>query len=1218
MSRPARLRLRILATTLLLASAARAGAETGEELRFFRSLEADGLHAVAAGQMETWLAAHPDDPARTEVEHLLGRSYEAQGDTRRMLRWLARFAADAPEDPRAPEALFAAGRAAVADSLPADAESVLERLLRDHADSARREDALLLLARLRADEGRGAEARQLLGLVIQQTGDAGLLGQALWARAALRDDVDPDGARADRERLMASLPRDSLAVEAALRVAADRRATGDDAAARKALDWALDRSQDAAQQARALRSRAALSADAGRPADAARDLATLRRRLPAAQLSPDDLTREIELLLAADKPRDAVARARERVADAPSAAHLALLARAEEAAGRADDALATWADCAAADPAGELGLLARRRRVGLLLAGAGPLPALERGVEELLPWLGDPLERAEVLHALGAREAALGHPDAARRAWSRVAEDAPPCAPLLASLLELGGLAEERGDWDAARAHYGRLLRQFGGSAEASAAATRLDVLSRFTAPDRPAALEALLALLDEERARGAARGRDFRVGLVLLDTLKDFPGAMAQFDALGESVADAEGRAWAWLYAGRAAAREAERRALPGTRQGGVGDWRGRARERLRRAEVAGLPRVSDEAARESLDLALAAARDDAERRALLDAALFAHGDDPRWARARYRRASLTDPAGADSTALVAARADAEGALALDPSAAFAPAARLLAGRLALAQGDASALDAAERQFRRLVDREPSGVESALARLGLGEVEEARGRQGRAIDHYRAFLETALTGDARARCLLHLGDCHYALREWDAASEAYALLVDMAPPAPLADAARYRVALVAERRGDVAAAREAYCRLLDDAAPRYRREAAWRLADHALAAGDSAAAEDALRRLQTLGDDGPHAAEGALRLARLLLARGEGGEARRAYDALLARGDAGALEPTLRAERVRALLLAGDAGGARKAWAALGDSPDARIDDAERARVLLAFGEERAAAGDVAAALTRLEACAENFPATDAAPAARFAAGLLKARRGDGDGALADFLRVARDAPASPAAPAARRKAAALLFARGDYAAASDQLEACVAGEASPDADLLYNSALALEKREDREGTLARLEQFLARYPEDRRAPEAMMKAAYSLHELGRHEQAVLAYQRAEIFQDDEGKARLTFWVGDSLEALGRRDAALGAFLKVGYLYGDQGLWGVTATLRAAFLYERSGALDEARQLYARVLANQGPDSDPGRSAAEALRRLDALARTDTAGQGQ
>ena len=82
--------------------------------------------------------------------------------------------------------------------------------------------------------------------------------------------------------------------------------------------------------------------------------------------------------------------------------------------------------------------------------------------------------------------------------------------------------------------------------------------------------------------------------------------------------------------------------------------------------------------------------------------------------------------------------------------------------------------------------------------------------------------------------------------------------------------------------------------------------------------------------------------------------------------------------------------------------------------------------------------------------------------------------------------------------------------------------------------------------------------------------------------------------------------------------DAALGAFLKVGYLYGDQGLWGVTATLRAAFLYERSGALDEARQLYARVLANQGPDSDPGRSAAEALRRLEALAGTDTAGQDQ
>ena len=69
MSRPARLRLRILATTLLLASAARAGAETGEELRFFRSLEADGLHAVAAGQMETWLAAHPDEAAGVMAEN---------------------------------------------------------------------------------------------------------------------------------------------------------------------------------------------------------------------------------------------------------------------------------------------------------------------------------------------------------------------------------------------------------------------------------------------------------------------------------------------------------------------------------------------------------------------------------------------------------------------------------------------------------------------------------------------------------------------------------------------------------------------------------------------------------------------------------------------------------------------------------------------------------------------------------------------------------------------------------------------------------------------------------------------------------------------------------------------------------------------------------------------------------------------------------------------
>ena len=162
-----------------------------------------------------------------------------------------------------------------------------------------------------------------------------------------------------------------------------------------------------------------------------------------------------------------------------------------------------------------------------------------------------------------------------------------------------------------------------------------------------------------------------------------------------------------------------------------------------------------------------------------------------------------------------------------------------------------------------------------------------------------------------------------------------------------------------------------------------------------------------------------------------------------------------------------------------------------------------------------------------------------------------------------------------------------------------------SPPADLLYFSALALEKIESTDDALRRVQSLLARYPEDERVPDAMMKVGYLLQLMGQFERAILAYRNADIFQDREGKARLHFWIADCQEASGDDESALAEFLKVGYMYGDQGLWGVTATLRAAGLCERGGNLRQARQLYERVLRGQGAESDFGRTAADALARI-------------
>jgi tetratricopeptide (TPR) repeat protein len=223
-----------------------------------------------------------------------------------------------------------------------------------------------------------------------------------------------------------------------------------------------------------------------------------------------------------------------------------------------------------------------------------------------------------------------------------------------------------------------------------------------------------------------------------------------------------------------------------------------------------------------------------------------------------------------------------------------------------------------------------------------------------------------------------------------------------------------------------------------------------------------------------------------------------------------------------------------------------------------------------------------------------------------MEARAGEHEAALLRFDSLRERYPDSPACLEGCVIAGDILYRLGRYEEAGRRYEAAMAMHDAPPADLLYHSALALEKNEDPAGALERVQILLARHPEDERVPEAMMKVGHLLQTLGQHDRAILAYRNAEIFQDREGRARLQFWIADCLESAGDPEGALSAFLKVGYLFGDQGLWAVTAMLRAASLCEEAGQLSQARQLYARVIADQGEDSDFARTAREALARLD------------
>ncbi len=1197
-------RPRIAAALLLivLAPALAPALDAEEELLFFRKLYADGLYEVAAGQMEDFLARHPEHGERAEVYRMLGRSYLALEDAEPAMIWLERFVMAKPNDPRACQALFDAAQAGVKAGRLEGAEPLLDWLLRDYSTCEYAEPGILLAARVKAARDERAAALQLLSYLIDSSGSEELVGRALYERAGLKEDSETGSGRRDLEALKASLPASPLAGFAALALARQAAQQGRLDAALSELDWLLRRFEEEELATDALVLRARIHETEERFEEAARDLKRLRERYPERVEEGALLAREVDLLVKADKGREALKRARRaQEGTSESSAAWALTARALEAAGKGEEAVQAWERAAALDPAGEEGLDALRQLFGLLVERKDG-PRLSTVGRLLLGRLADMDAKAQVLIDLGDHHAREGEQRAARRDWESVESECPGSALLPEALYRLALLSEERGDWEESESLYRRLLREHGASARGIQARENLDAVERYYRVDEAAAVEALLGLLDEERRQGAVRGREFRVGNVILEELKDFPRAAEYFTELAGEQEASEGRAWALLLAGRAALREAERLRLAG-KTARADRWVTQAEGSLTSCRQIAAGRAAEEAELELTLLGLSALSEDLERLPLLDRHLSAYPDSPRSAHLYYergqiyRRGSWSDPAAARKRAM----ADFERVLSHGEQSSWGLKARLAAGQTALAGGD---LDRAEELFAELVKRAPRRFEGGEARFGLGEVDEKRKRFRKALENFQDYLAIAPTSPRRPRCLIHIGDCHYFLQEWDAARAAYARMAGEHPENLLVDDAIFRWALCEEQRGEAAAGRERLEWLLSRGSEPFRREAAWRLGKASAEAGDGAEAARALEQLMALGWEGRYVSEGGLLLGRLLLEGEDGERALAHYDSLLARVDLGDEKPLAQSGRIRALLLTGMADEAWTAWETLRETP--LLGAEERGQILLAFARARLAVGDLASARRFLDDCLRDYSRSEAAAWALHQRALLAGRAGAYEEALADFDRLLRDYADRPAALDGAVKAAGILYSRGQFEEASVRYEAAMGMSPRPSADLLYYSALALEKTGHPETALERVQALLARYPEDERVPEAMMKVGYFLQSLGQYDRAVLAYRNAELFQDREGKARLHFWLADCLEAKGDREGALAAFLKVGYLYGDQGLWSVTATLRAATLYENGGELRQARQLYEKVLSSQGPGSDFGRAASEGLRRLE------------
>ncbi len=1187
----------LLALIFLFPAAPAAALEDEEEFVFFRKLYADSLYEVAAGQMQAFLERRPQHPQRAELSWLLGRSYLAMEQGGPALQWLGAFASDSPQDPRVCEALYDAARIGVRQGFLTESSAALDLLLRDYDDCDKRDSAILLSARVKGANGDRAAALQLLSYLIESSGEEELVGRALFERATLKQANDGAGGRVDFEKLKATLPRHPLAGFAARQLAETARAEGRSADALTELDWLLRNFAEPDLAAPAYALKAELLADAERYEAAAEALAQRRERYPAAADAGLLLRREIELLTLAGRGGEAVERAREaKILMGETAAAYVLLAGALEVDGKDTEAGAAWERAHELDPVGETGLTALRHHFQLLLR-TDDSAHLGSVSSRLLAALADGEERSTHLLELSAYYARRDRPEQAERILESI--EGGPGLP--EALYRLALLQEEQGRWGKAELYYRRLIQEHGSSARGLQAREGLEALERYYRKDETAAIERLLAMFDEERRQGAVRGREFKIGRLLRDELKEFPRAADYFRRLAAEQSGRDAKSWALLEGGRAELYEAERLRHAGKSEDAE-SWSKRCAATLSSCvDIASDP-VKAEAEFAAARLHLGELPEGVERLPLLDALLAERGDLKAAARffyergRVYQRGNWTDQEGARAQAL----ADFERVRELDAEGEWSLRASLGAAQLAFAAGD---YERAGRHFQAIVDAAPTLFEGGEARFGLGQVAEKRKRFREALGSFETYLETSPTSPRRPRCLIHIGDCHYFLGEWDEARIAYRSLAEDHEQSSLVDDAVYRWALTEEKAGDDVAMAERLQWLLNHGDEQFRREAAWRLARRADAGGETLSAISVLKTLVALGPEGRHAVSGGLLLGRLLLAEGDDAGALSHYDTLLKGATLGEFRPEAEAGMIRALLRVGRGAEAERRWSEL--SQGTPLAEADHAELLLAFG--RAAQGvDGDQAAGYFADCVARFPGSDAGPWALYELALMDSKSGNYDEAIVRFDQLIGRFGDHLAALQGAVKAAGVLYRQGQFAAASERYESAMMMNDDPPPELLYYSALAFEKSERYNEALGRVQTLLARHPEDELVPDAMMKVGYLLQMMGQFERATLAYRNAELFQDREGKARLHFWIGDCYEASGDPDAALAEFLKVGYMYGDQGLWGVTATLRAALLYERSGDLRQARQLFERIFASQGANSDFGRSAAEGIERID------------
>ena len=105
----------------------------------------------------------------------------------------------------------------------------------------------------------------------------------------------------------------------------------------------------------------------------------------------------------------------------------------------------------------------------------------------------------------------------------------------------------------------------------------------------------------------------------------------------------------------------------------------------------------------------------------------------------------------------------------------------------------------------------------------------------------------------------------------------------------------------------------------------------------------------------------------------------------------------------------------------------------------------------------------------------------------------------------------------------------------------------------------------------------------------------------------AVETFQKAlPLIKDRATKAEAQFWIGDSYFSADNYEKAAAAFLKVNYNYSEIPQLPQTAQLKAGDCYVRMGNIEQAKQIFNKIISRYGRNSDWGKEAVEKLSLID------------